>query len=439
MQITQTLLSTRKLRGFVCGFLALVATSSLFAQIEIKKPKPIPAKIESHFLIVGEPVVQEQWTHTLKLVNAPKNVTLLNPGQCVRVGILGTGDDRDSFLEKTKLSFSVKFSGQKQEHMLAALAQFKKIKPEGGDFVTQALAAGGVENPMLTMASLGVSSENWCVPADAQDGIAVIEGEIETPAGKKKQTSAKIQIESFNTGSTRPFKNTEEMSKFLMSYHWQPNPARLFPALQAFAADKTLRNKQETIMSTAATFGAALKANPVAAKDFITRISNETGFTRAFGLLILLDAGEDISPVLKTMSDEDRQKFTKHPGLPDPYDFSHVEGIGMYEDMLWGIFMAKGDFAPLQQIVSALKWRSDWEDFNKARKSSNPPKEWTPAIGRAVGYMAAGWSLNSFQRSDPLATDYIEFMIASPDTPPEIKSELQGLSTNPAFKQESSK
>jgi hypothetical protein len=111
----------------------------------------------------------------------------------------------------------------------------------------------------------------------------------------------------------------------------------------------------------------------------------------------------------------------------------------MYEDMLWGIFMAKGDFAPLQQIVSALKWRSDWEDFNKARKSSNPPKEWTPAIGRAVGYMAAGWSLNSFQRSDPLATDYIEFMIASPDTPPEIKSELQGLSTNPAFKQESSK
>jgi hypothetical protein len=107
--------------------------------------------------------------------------------------------------------------------------------------------------------------------------------------------------------------------------------------------------------------------------------------------------------------------------------------------MLWGIFMTTGDFAPLQQIANALKWRADYNDFDVARKSANPPKQWTPAIGRAVGYMAAGWSIGSFQRTDPLAADYIEFMIASPDTSQYVKTELRDLSTNPAFKQNDKK
>jgi hypothetical protein len=45
-----------------------------------------------------------------------------------------------------------------------------------------------------------------------------------------------------------------------------------------------------------------------------------------------------------------------------------------------------------------------------------------------------GWSLGSFQRQDPLAADYIEYLLAQPDTSQSIKSELAGLSTNPAFK-----
>lgn len=436
MRTAQSLLSLQKLRIFVIGFLAFAASAySLMGQNEIKELKPLPHKIENYLFILNEDVVVTQWPHKLNLVNAPQNITLLNPGQCIRVGVSATGDNRDDYLTKIKLSFRVKFSGQSQDHALASLAQFKQVKPEGGDFVTAVLAAGGIQNPLRTTASMGVSADHWCVPVDAGDGKATVEAEIETSTGHQKLKSATIQIESYETGSKKTFKDSVEMSNFLMNYHWQPNPARLFPALQAFAADKKIRSKQETLMSTAATFGAALKANPVATKDFITRISNETGFMRAFGLLILLDAGADTSLVLKTMSDDDRQKFMSTPNLPDPYDFSHVEAIGMYEDMLWGIFMTTGEFAPVQQIESALKWRTDWDDFQKALKSSNPPKEWTPAIGRAVGYAAAGWSLNSFQRSDPLTADYIEYMLASPEISESVKSELKGLSTNPAFQQ----
>ena len=78
--------------------------------------QPSPAKIEPQIEILAESVVQAQWPHTLKLVNAPKNISLLNPGQCVRVGILSTGDNRDDYLKGTKLSFTVKFGGHSDEH-----------------------------------------------------------------------------------------------------------------------------------------------------------------------------------------------------------------------------------------------------------------------------------------------------------------------------------
>jgi hypothetical protein len=139
------------------------------------------------------------------------------------------------------------------------------------------------------------------------------------------------------------------------------------------------------------------------------------------------------------MSEVDRQKFARHPVIPDPFDLTHVEDIGTRLDMLWSIFMSTGQFAPIQKIASTLAWRPDWEAFDKARESANPPKEWTPAIGRAVGYGAAGWALGSFQRTDPLAADYIDFLIASPDAPDAVRTELKGLLTNPAFKQQGEK
>ena len=109
----------------------------------------------------------------------------------------------------------MKFAGQTQDHPLASLAQFKQIKPEGGDFVTAALAAGGVQNPMLTMASMGVSADHWCVPVDASDGKATVEAEIESPSGHQALKYSTIQIESFETGNKNKFKNAQEESNFL--------------------------------------------------------------------------------------------------------------------------------------------------------------------------------------------------------------------------------
>jgi len=441
MQSIQFLVASRPLRrlaGCLCVLTAIgIAAPGQTAGGSTHGPNP--TKIEKQFFVFPDAVVVEQWPHTLKLVNLPQNLKLLNPGQCIRIGIVAIGDDRDSLLEKTQLSFRVEFAGQVQDHALAPLAGTKQLKPEGLDEVMQVTAAANVEVPPVSMASLGASADKWCVSEDAQDGTATIEAEIESPAGHQKLARATLPIESFESGSKHAFKDEEEMEEFTMGYHYQPNPARLYPELLIFCSDKKLNSNPDELIDQAALLSVALKADPAAAKDFLARVATRDECPRYLGLLGLLMGGYDITPALQSMSENDRQVFQQRPELPDPYTFGSLAEVPAKFDMLWAIFAATGQLAPIQKIASRLQWRSDWEDFDKARKSHKQFKEWTPAIGRAMAYSVAGWSIGSFQQTDPLAADYIEFLIASPDTPDAIKAELKGLLTNPAFKREGDK
>jgi hypothetical protein len=436
MQSPKTSAAVRCVQSLIFAGLAVLA-APLLAQTPAEFPhKPMPAKIEKEILVFPNSVVEEQWPHTLKLVNPPQNLKLLNPGECIRIGIVAVGDDRDSLLEKTQLFFRVEFAGQAQDHALAPFAGIKQIKPEGLDEVMQVTAAANVEIPPMSTASLGASAGKWCVPDNAQDGTATIDAEIESPAGHQKQTAARIQIESFEAGSKHLFNNVEDLETFTMGYHYQPNPARLYPELLFFCSDKKLSSNSDQIADQAALLSAALKDDSAAAKDFLARVAARGGCQRALGLLGLLMGGYDIAPALQVMNEDDRQMFQQRPELPDPYAFDSPAEIPAKFDMLWAIFATTGQFAPIQKIATGLEWRSDWEAFDKARKSSKQIKEWTPSIGRALAYSAAGWSISSFQRTDPLAADYIDFLVASPDTPDAVKTELKGLLTNPAFKRQ---
>jgi hypothetical protein len=422
---------------FVQGVALICLAAPLASQAPGEFPhKPTPAKIEKQIMIFPDSVVAEQWPHTLKLVNPPQNLKLLNPGQCIRVGIIATGDGRDGLLEKTQLAFHVELAGQKQDFPLAPFAGTKQLKPEGADAVQQITAAANIQIPSLSMASMGASAANWCVPADAQDGSAVIDAEIESPAGHEKLIRATIPVESFATGSQRAFKDAEELENFTIGYHYQPNPARLYPEVLFFCADNTLNSNPDQIANQAAFLSAVLKTDPTAAKDFLARVAARSGCPRALGLLGLLMGGYDIAPALQSMNEDDRQMFAQHPEMPDPYTFNSPAEVPAKFDMLWAIFCVTGQLAPMQKIATGLEWRSDWEAFDKARKSGQKFKEWTPSIGRGAAYSAAGWSISSFQQTDPLAADYIDSMIVSPDTPEAVKTELKGLLANPAFKRE---
>lgn len=424
--------------AIIAGVLEVMLTASLLQgqDATYSTQKPSPPKIAPQIVVVAESVVRTQWSHTLKLVNAPQNVTLLNPGQCIRIGIYATGDKRDDYIEKTKLSFHAEFAGRADGHPLAPLSEFKQIKPKGGDFVTSALGAAGIKAPetIKTVASLGVSADHWCIPADAGGGTAILTAEIDSPAGHQALSSSTIQIESFETGSKKSFRNLEDVSSFSQTYYRQPNPARLLPALQALVAEQTQQARKGQVEIFSAFLGAALKADPIAAQDFKTRIAAQPPVTRALGLMILRSAGYDITPVPNALSAEEQQKFLNLPPLQDAYDLTPTQDLFTHLDMLWAEFEATGEFKPVHTVTGALSWRSDYDDFDKMRKSPNHPSTLTPSIVRGVTYTAAGWSLGSFQRNDPLVADYIEYMLASSDTPASVKSEIARLSSNPAFK-----
>ena len=255
------------------------------------------------------------------------------------------------------------------------------------------------------------------------------------PAGRQVQIPSTIQIESFETGSKKSFNDPEQFfGNFLQTYYRQPNPARLLPALQFLISQQTVHPHPGLTEEVAAFLSAALKANPVAEKDFLARIANQPPLTRAFGLLILRAAGYDISSVLNTLTAEDQQKFAGLHPLDDPFDLTPTQQLFGHLDLMWSTFGATGGFRPVQTIASTLAWRPDYDEFQKASKAPDHHLTLTPSIVRGVAYTAAGWSLESFQRNDPLVADYIEYLIASPDTSDMIKSEIKGLSTNPAFK-----
>ena len=438
METVRAVAIARLARKIIVGAFAVTWAASQIQAQDATYPakKPSPPKIASQVVLLAESVVLTQWPHTLNLVNAPQNLTLLDPGQCIRVGIYSTGDKRDDYLQKTKLSFRVQIASHSDVHPLASLAEFKQIKPEGGDFVTAALGSAGLKQPAetKTMASLGVSADRWCAPIDASDGTATVEAEVESPSGHQALSSSAIHIESFETGSKKSFKDAEELGAFTQTYYRQPNPARLLPAVQFMLADQTQHPRQGQAEILAAFLSAAANSDPIAAQDFRTRIAAQPPLTRAFGLLVLRSADCDISGVLSALSTEEQKKFLSLSPLQDPFDLTPTRDLFQHLDLMWAVFGATGQFKPVKTIASALGWRADYEEFDKLRKTPNHPSTLTPSIVRGVVYMAAGWSLGSFQRTDPLVADYIDYLLASPDTPESVKSELTGLSSNAAFK-----
>jgi hypothetical protein len=423
-------------RLLLAGIVAALCASLLSAQSTAAlKTKPVPTELSKNIVVFADAYVSNYWTHTAALINAPEQLTVVNPGQCIHIGVYAVGDKREPLIAATEVAFHIRFAGRTDEIPMGVFGQTHPVKPEGGDFVTEVLSAANVENPMQSMALLGVSNKSWCVPADAGDGQVTIDGEAATPSGAIKLATAQVKVESWATGSQTAFKSLEEEGNWSAGYYRHPEPARLLPALRLLVADPKTLQSRGALANTIALFAAALKANPAASREFAARVNAEPNPLRTLAVAILQVSGADIQPVIEDWSAQDRARFEGKPQWLDAYAFNPNDGQDATRlDFCWAEFMATGRIEPVRQVVSALAWRPDYDAFDKARKADTLGHEWTPEIGHTVAYMAASWSLDSFNRNDPLAADYLLAIAADPATPTAIKAELKELSTNPAFK-----
>jgi len=395
--------------------------------------KSQPGHIEPQILILHEQVVQEQWPATLSLVNAPADVTRIEPGQCVRFAVVATGDDRDALLKGMQFAFDLRFLGRTETFSTEPAQAIKQIKPQGGDIATQVLAVAGIKNPVLSMASLAASRARWCVPLDAGDGSAQVQGKATAPGGKTVAFKARsFDVQTFESARKQPpFKDSNGVGEWVIHYYAAPDPAELWPALRLVAGDENARNEANTMIF----FVSALKASKPAAEDMMKKLPGEELWVRRYAAAALKFAGYPLQSVIQALPQED-QAFISSLRQPDPFDVTPGLDIGARQDMLWGMFFATGNIQPVRTIASELAWNDDYRKFKKTIDAGRKPDP-DDSTFRAVGYGAAGWSLGALSRQAPLVSDYIEAIRAAPDTPSTVKDELGHLFDNPAFRRES--
>jgi len=391
-------------------------------------------RIIPRLVVLSESVVREQWAHNGKMVNAPRNITQLNPGQCVRLGIYATGENQQKFLEDTTLTFYAEFASQKVVHQSVSLSETKQIKPVGTNFTSTSRATEG-SKPLSSTYSMGATRLNWCVPVDASDGTATLEADVDSAEGRQVLKSSPIHIQSFETGSKVHFKTNKEFEVFLPTYYRQPNTARLLPVLQFMVAEQAEHPQVGFEENISEFLVAALKANPLAAEDFQMRIASQPEPVRMVGVNVLRSAGHYVDGLVNSWSADEQKRFQSMPALADPFDLTPTAQLPRHLDMLWSMFWATGQLGPVKAIASELEWAADYTAWDKAKKSGALPTTLTASFVRGQSYQAAGRSLAAFQRNNPLVADYIDYLVAAPDTSASVRSALKGLGSNPIFKQ----
>lgn len=390
------------------------------------KPRPSATIIRTDLLVIGSQVVDSEWPHTLQLVNAPMDLEVVEPGQCVQFGVTATGEDRHRLLQDSKFDLAIDFAGKTEAFEVAGPQVLKDLKPEGGDFVTEALGVAGINNPIPSLVTVAVSPTRWCVPLDSSDGRATISGKVVTTKGKSiSLKSRSIAVKTFATARhTTPFKTPDELGAWLQRYYLSPDPAQLLPALRIAANDKKMR----TMPIIGIFFISALKAFPPAANEISQGLGHERSPVQAYALPLLFQAGYKMDQFSSSETASISSAI-----LPNPYNTTPDSGLMSRLDMLWSIFAATGEFKPVKAVVDFLQWRDDYLSLKKGLDAGDKPSELSENVMRAVIYRGAGWSLKSLVRSDGLVADYVDFLKASVETPNSLKEELETLATNPAF------
>jgi hypothetical protein len=421
------MMTTSASRWIVSLTVALGAATAAFGQDVVEPAAPTPARIAPDVFVLIEPVVTEQWPALLDLVNVPADLTQAQPGQCVRFGVVASGDAHGRLLAGARVVISLTYNGQTEEFKDATPLILKRLKPTGADFVNQALSVIGRAAPVESQATMAVPNARWCASATGSDSAASITGLVAPPNGDTIALHTRsLEVPTFESVRQRPsFQNLEMVSEWMQSYHSAPDPARLLPAIRIVAADEQAKWRRGQL----AFFTTALRASPAAAAELLTQLPKESPATRVHAALLLHLADYDVTPLMSGLSAEGKA-LVQSVNLPDPFDMTPDSELVERLDMLLGSFSASGRLEPLRAVASMLAWRSEAEEIIQMIEAGRPPSERTPTVVRGLAYAAAGRALFFLSSSDGLAADYIEALKLAPATPDSVKRELTSLAAN---------
>lgn len=428
------------LRPLVLVFLALPLT----AQFQVIKETKQPAKVREQLWII--PGGWSKRIPTQGNVNAPGFLEELAPGQTFQVALVADGDGREKLLEDRTLNLRITTSaGFVEKRELKPIA-LRRIKATGADMMLQLLEAGGVKQQDKTaleektsMVSFAVFDPIWEAPSLSKVESIEIEatvtgGAIPLPIIKPM----KLKLRTWSDWRGGPEMDQAAMGKLMSGFHESPKPGLLISLLKDAARSRGLEQH-----SVYAFFIAAFREHPVAKQEAIKALPSLDPLSRWALLLVLRLGGDDVSKMMDGLPEDAQASLKEVQPLKDPRAFipftdpvdpQAVGGVGVPMDQCWGEWMATGDPSYLRALVGLLNGAPDYPVMEAWKKAKGGVKGLNARVAQGLAYQIAGWSLSSFQRTDPQVTDWLLSWQQDPTLSQTIRDQIKGLSANPAFR-----
>lgn len=416
---------------------------SLAAQSLVLKQTVVPNRIYPTVF-----VVPSAWASQIPpsgTVNAPQRLTTLYPGQKIALALLCEGSDRDKLLRETRITarFTSPSSGAIETRDLKPAA-IRRIKAEGSDMIVIAMAAAGIGAPdrtklkeAMATQSLAVFPVDWTAPLTAKPQEIRISVTIAGGAPPVQANDAVLSLRPDADWLKATPPTTQEYGQYMNRYHADLAPGQQLAFLKGVAAEHKVNN-----LAVVSFFAIAYRENALARRAAIEAFPTLDAETKMALLLVLRLAGQDLSGLaasapagavaevqsLEPLRDP-RAGFT----FPAPLTPAVVGELGNLMDQCWAGWMATGNASYLRAMVSFLAWAPDYAVYQKALKGPPGPAGFNASVARGIAYETAGWSIGSFQRTDPMVMDWVLYWSNDPTFPPALRRELTALPTNPIF------
>jgi hypothetical protein len=413
-------------------FLAL----SLRAEVPTSAENPAANRIRPVAVVLSP-----DWTARIPpagAVNAPEFLTTVYPGQRIAIGLIAEGPDRAHAFDGAKLRVA------RAPREFAPIA-VRPLKAEGADFALMVLEAAKLSQTQQseiaaksTLLTLAVFDPDWTVPAADAPTELTLTAEISGTTQPVTLEPIRLKVRPTNDWLAGPPPAAHAAAQQMNRYRPGVAPGELIAALGAVARENRLG-----IAAVSSYFAFAFKTNPDARAAAIAAYERADPDLQPALLRVLRLGGADLPVLFPSLSADALEPFEmlapledprKLPREQDPVDPQAVSKFGNTMDQCWAGWMTTGDQSYLRALVDLLADAGDFPALSAWQQAHTGAKGLNARVVRGLRYMIAGWSISSFQHTDPLVMDWLRYWQKDPTVPAIIRSEIAALPTNPAFK-----
>jgi len=234
-----------------------------------------------------------------------------------------------------------------------------------------------------------------------------------------------------------PASDYEVLAKSYRRHRSELSPGQLLPLLREFC-----RLGPITSPPIHGIFASSYRQQPAALEAALELYPILDPRTQMALLYVLRRTGVNLRERMPSLPADVQTKLEAVESMKVPEDLPHfvdpvlpkqVSELGHKIDLCWAAWMATGESKYLRALVDLLAGAPDFKVFEEWTARKGGAAGLNASVARGLGYRIAGWSIGSFQRTDPLVADWLAYWRKQPDFPKQLSDELGTLPTNPAF------